>query len=176
MAARAGKRWRGPNGGTSQRSISATFSTRSTRAGNLGTSVLCFEEKVCMGRILATWRRQREAGEIDGLTPKKRGRKPIPRDERDQKIQSLEAEIAKMRVRAEKAELLVTLQKKSPRYWGSRCRTPKRTADRDGHICGQADRSARSMFSAGARPVNMLQERCPSTHRASAARRRWPQV
>lgn len=61
---------------------------------------------------LATWRRQREAGEIDGLTPKKRGRKPQPRDERDQKIHSLEAEIAKMRARAEKAELLVALQKK----------------------------------------------------------------
>lgn len=61
---------------------------------------------------LATWRRQREAGEIDGLTPKKRGRKPQPRDERDQKIQSLEAEIAKIRARAEKAELLVGLQKK----------------------------------------------------------------
>lgn len=61
---------------------------------------------------LATWRRQREAGEIDGLTPKKRGRKPQQRDERDQKIQSLETEIAKMRMRAEKAELLVSLQKK----------------------------------------------------------------
>lgn len=61
---------------------------------------------------LATWRRQREAGEIDGLTPKKRGRKPKPHDERDQRIQSLEAEIAKIRARAEKAELLVTLQKK----------------------------------------------------------------
>lgn len=61
---------------------------------------------------LATWRRQREAGEIDGLTPKKRGPKPKPRDERDEKIQSLEAEIAKIRARAEKAELLVGLQKK----------------------------------------------------------------
>lgn len=61
---------------------------------------------------LATWRRQREAGEIDGLTPKKRGKKPQPRDERDQKIHSLEAEISKLRARAEKAELLVSLQKK----------------------------------------------------------------
>ena len=61
---------------------------------------------------LATWRRQRESGEIDGLTPKKRGRKPQLRDERDQKITSLEAEIAKIRARAEKAELLVALQKK----------------------------------------------------------------
>lgn len=61
---------------------------------------------------LATWRRQRAAGEIDGLTPKKRGKKPQPRDERDQQIHSLEAEIAKLRSRAEKAELLVELQKK----------------------------------------------------------------
>ena len=61
---------------------------------------------------LSTWRRQREAGEIDGLTPKKRGKKPQPRDGRDQKIHSLEAEIAKLRSRAEKAELLVSLQKK----------------------------------------------------------------
>jgi hypothetical protein len=61
---------------------------------------------------LSTWRRQREAGEVDGLTPKKRGRKPQLRDERDQKIQSLEAQNAKLRSRAEKAELLVALQKK----------------------------------------------------------------
>ena len=61
---------------------------------------------------LSTWRRQREAGEIDGLTPKKRGKKPQPRDGCDQKIHSLEAEIAKLRSRAEKAELLVSLQKK----------------------------------------------------------------
>ncbi len=76
---------------------------------------------------LATWRRQRQAGEIDGLTPKKRGRKPQPRDERDQKIQSLEAEIAKIRARAEKAELLVALQKKVSEILGIALPDPDKT-------------------------------------------------
>ena len=75
---------------------------------------------------LATWRRQREAGEIDGLTPRRRGPKPRPRDERDQKIQSLEGEIAKLRSRAEKAELLVALQKKASEILGIALPDPDR--------------------------------------------------
>ena len=76
---------------------------------------------------LATWRKQREAGEIDGLTPKKRGRKPHPRDDRDQKIHSLEAEIAKLRARAEQAELLVSLQKKVAEILGIALPDPNKT-------------------------------------------------
>ncbi len=61
---------------------------------------------------LATWRRQRDAGELAGLTPKKRGRKRVEVDARDRKIVELQRENAKLAARAERAEALVELQKK----------------------------------------------------------------
>ena len=61
---------------------------------------------------LATWRRQRDAGELAGLTPKKRGRKRVEIDARDRKIVELQRENAKLAARAERAEALVDLQKK----------------------------------------------------------------
>jgi len=61
---------------------------------------------------LATWRRQRDAGELAGLTPKKRGRKRLEVDVRDRKIVEQGREIARLTARAERAEALVDLQKK----------------------------------------------------------------
>ncbi len=61
---------------------------------------------------LATWRRQRDAGELAGLTPKKRGRKRVEIDARDRKITEQAREIARLTARAERAEALVELQKK----------------------------------------------------------------
>jgi len=60
---------------------------------------------------MTSWRRQRERGEIAGLTPKNRG-PSRKRDKRDQKIDELERENRRLRVRAERAEALVELQKK----------------------------------------------------------------
>ena len=61
---------------------------------------------------LVTWRRQREAGELAGLTPKKRGRKAREVDAHDRKIIELERQIQRLTARAERAEALVDLQKK----------------------------------------------------------------
>jgi transposase len=61
---------------------------------------------------LATWRRQRDAGELAGLTPKRRGRKRVEVDARDRKIVEQGREIARLTARAERAEALVDLQKK----------------------------------------------------------------
>ena len=60
---------------------------------------------------LVDWRRAAERGELAALTPKKRGAKP-KLDERDRKLAEQEREIAKLRARAERAELLVEIQKK----------------------------------------------------------------
>jgi hypothetical protein len=60
---------------------------------------------------LMTWRRQREAGELEALTPKKRGRKPTPPDGRDRRIAELEKENRRLAARATKAEAIVELQK-----------------------------------------------------------------
>ena len=61
---------------------------------------------------LSTWRKQRDAGELAGLTPRRRGRKRVEVDARDRKIVELQRENAKLTARAERAEALVELQKK----------------------------------------------------------------
>ena len=60
---------------------------------------------------LVEWRQARARGELAGLTPKKRGRKPTPVDPRDRKIAELERQLAQMTGRAERAEALVDAQK-----------------------------------------------------------------
>jgi transposase-like protein len=61
---------------------------------------------------LALWRKQRELGVIAGLAPKKRGPKPVERDERDEQIEALRKELDTLTARAERAEALLELQKK----------------------------------------------------------------
>ena len=60
---------------------------------------------------LVEWRRARERGELAGLTPRRRGRKPTPVDPRDRRIAALEQQLAQMTGRAERAEALVEAQK-----------------------------------------------------------------
>ena len=54
---------------------------------------------------LITWRQQRERG----LTPKKRGRKPVPVDPQ---LKRLEQENRRLTTRLQKAEALIDFQKK----------------------------------------------------------------
>ena len=61
---------------------------------------------------LTVWRREVEQRELQALAPKKRGPKGKEADPRDQKIASLGRELAKVTARAERAEMLVEIQKK----------------------------------------------------------------
>lgn len=61
--------------------------------------------------LLTCWRRERERGELVGLTPKKRGAKPT-RDPRDVEIVRLKRENAKLEERLRVAELICDAQKK----------------------------------------------------------------
>ena len=65
---------------------------------------------------LTTWRREVEERELAALAPKKRG--PQPADPRDQELAALRREIAKLQTRAERAELLVEIQKKVSQILG----------------------------------------------------------
>jgi transposase len=67
---------------------------------------------------LATWRRLRDAGELDGLAPKKRGRKPKDINPLASRVTELERQNRRLQARVEKAEALVALQKKFRRFWG----------------------------------------------------------
>ena len=60
---------------------------------------------------LTTWRAARDRGELAGAT-KKRGPLPQPRDARDKVIADQARELARWKLRAERAEALVELQKK----------------------------------------------------------------
>jgi len=59
-----------------------------------------------------TWRAARDRGELEGLSPKKRGPKVAPPDPRDRKIVELERDNVRLTKRAERAEAFVEVQKK----------------------------------------------------------------
>ena len=61
---------------------------------------------------ISTWRRQRDEGALQGLTPKKRGRKARPVDPQARRVAELEREVARLHRKLEKAETIITFQKK----------------------------------------------------------------
>lgn len=61
---------------------------------------------------LAIWRRQREAGELEALSPKRRGPKVKARDARDREISDLQRKLSVTEARLKKAEAIIELQKK----------------------------------------------------------------
>jgi transposase-like protein len=62
---------------------------------------------------LTEWRAARKQGELEALEPKKRGPVPAPQpDARDREIEELKRQLAKVTIRAERAEALVDIQKK----------------------------------------------------------------
>jgi transposase len=58
---------------------------------------------------LTTWRRQREAGQLLGLEPRKRGPKPDPQAE---EIKRLHRENERLQLRLQQAEAIIDAQKK----------------------------------------------------------------
>jgi transposase len=61
---------------------------------------------------LNTWRKQRESGEIAGLAPRKRGKKPVPRNPLTAENEQLRQENARLQKRLHQAETIVAVQKK----------------------------------------------------------------
>jgi transposase-like protein len=68
---------------------------------------------------LTTWRAQRERGELAGLTPKKRGPAPKPKNPLAGKVAALERAVSREKARADRAEALVELQKKVAELLGT---------------------------------------------------------
>ena len=61
---------------------------------------------------LKKWRQQRERGEIEGLSPKKRGRKVPESNALERQLRTLEKKNKKLEKRLKRAELLLSIQKK----------------------------------------------------------------
>lgn len=64
---------------------------------------------------LTNWRRQRERGELDGLSPQKRGPKPDPQAS---ELARLQRENARLQERLRRAELIIEVQKKVAQMLG----------------------------------------------------------
>jgi transposase len=64
---------------------------------------------------LTTWRRQREHGELDGLSPQKRGPKPDPQAI---ELARLRRENERLQKQLRKAELIIDIQKKVSQILG----------------------------------------------------------
>ena len=67
---------------------------------------------------LAEWRKARARGELDGLAPRKRGRKPVPVNPLEKEVAELKRALAKSEARATRAEALVELQEKISQLLG----------------------------------------------------------
>ena len=65
---------------------------------------------------LSTWRRQRGRGVVEGLSPKKRGRKR--KDELEREVTRLQRENERLQASLEQAETIIDVQKKLSRLLG----------------------------------------------------------
>ena len=71
---------------------------------------------------LTTWRKQRALGELDGLSPHKRGPKPNPEAI---ELAKLRREHERLQERMRRAELIIDVQKKVARMLGETIETPE---------------------------------------------------
>jgi len=69
--------------------------------------------------LLSQWREQRRAGALNGLTPRKRGRK-LRRSAEAKRIEQLESENSRLRKELRQAQLIIGVQKKVARLLGNR--------------------------------------------------------
>ena len=67
---------------------------------------------------LTAWRAARARGEIAGLAPKKRGPRARRVDPKDRQLAAQERELAQWKVRAQRAETLIEIQKKASEILG----------------------------------------------------------
>ncbi len=68
---------------------------------------------------LATWRRQREAGTLAGLKPRKRGRKAQPVNPMKKQVEALQRENRRLNEDLRKAGIIIDVQKKVSELLGS---------------------------------------------------------
>jgi transposase-like protein len=98
-----------------RRRFSAEYKRRILReadeCGAGGMAVLMRREGLYSSH-LTTWRKQRKSGEIVGLTPHKRGKKPVPRNPLASEVEQLRRETQRLQKRLRQAETIIDVQKK----------------------------------------------------------------
>ena len=73
---------------------------------------------------LTAWRAARARGEIAGLAPKRRGPRARQVDPKDRQIAAQERDLAQWKLRAQRAEALIEIQKKASELLGVEWSTP----------------------------------------------------
>jgi len=73
---------------------------------------------------LTTWRKQRDAGALEALAPKKRGRKPLRQDAVALEKERLERENRRLAERLRQAETIIEVQKKVSEMLGIATTSP----------------------------------------------------
>jgi transposase-like protein len=68
---------------------------------------------------LTAWRRQRDDGQLQALSPKKRGRKQKPKNPLAERVAQLERETRRLEHRLKQAQTIIEVQKKYRTSWGS---------------------------------------------------------
>lgn len=74
---------------------------------------------------LTTWQRQRDAGVLAGLRPKRRGRKAAPPNPLQAENEQLRKENNRLQKRLKKAELIIDIQKKISQMLGIPMENPE---------------------------------------------------
>lgn len=87
-------------------------SDRALASGEMGALGALLRREGLYSSQLATWRKARDRGAIEGLAPKRRGRPAEVVDPRDEEIASLKRELARQEARLRQAELIIDVQKK----------------------------------------------------------------
>ena len=82
---------------------------RATGAGEIGALL---RREGLYSSALTDWRRQRDAGILDGLAPVRRGPKPSETNPLAAELATAQQENARLRLRLERAEAIIDLQKK----------------------------------------------------------------
>ena len=67
---------------------------------------------------LTTWRKQRDQGLLEVLSPKKRGRKPLAKNPLAQEVARLQRENERLKKKLKKAEIIIDVQKKISQILG----------------------------------------------------------
>lgn len=99
---------------------------RCTQPGQLGALL---RREGLYSSLLATWRRQRQQATIDGLAPKKRGRKAKPHDPLLEQNRKLQRENQHLRAQLEKAQTIIEFQKKLADMLGIPLNSSENNAD-----------------------------------------------
>ena len=74
---------------------------------------------------LKTWRRQREEGILEGLKPKKRGRKARRKSPLEDELKKVKRENERLQRKLEQAEMIIDIQKKVSALLGIPLETPE---------------------------------------------------